>query len=55
MRILNGIFRKDVTYDNNIKNHKNPGFTLFLDHTFFGKPQGGQIDPLLDVLGLGSY
>ena len=32
------IFRKDVTYDN-IKSHKNQGFTL--SFTFLKKPQGG--------------
>ena len=34
-----------MTYDN-IKSHKNHGFTLSLEDTFFEKPQGvgGQID-----------
>ena len=34
------IFRKDVTYDN-IKSHKNQGFTLSLEDTFLKKAQGG--------------
>ena len=34
------IFRKDVTYDN-IKSHKNQGFTL--SFTFLKKPQGGGV------------
>ena len=40
-----------MTYDN-IKIHKNRGFTLPLEDTFFEKPQGGQIDLLPAVLGL---
>ena len=41
------IFRKDVTYDN-IKSHKNQGFTLSLEDTFLKKSTGGgsQTDPL---------
>ena len=39
-RSFNKIFRKDVTFDN-IKSHKKQGFTLSLENTFFGKPQGG--------------
>ena len=31
---------------------KKQGFTLSLKDTFFEKPQGGQIDPTLVVLGL---
>ena len=34
------IYRKDVFWDN-IKSYKKPGFTLFLEDTFFKKPQGG--------------
>ena len=28
-----------------LKVTQNQGFTLFLEHTIFEKPQGGQIDP----------
>ena len=35
------IFRKDVTYDN-IKSHKNQGFTLSLEDTLLKKAQGGE-------------
>ena len=43
---MGGNFRKDVSYGN-INSHKNQGFTLLLEDTFFEKPQGGggQIDP----------
>ena len=44
LRNFTGIFRKDVTYDN-IKSHKNQGFTFSLEDTFLEKPQGGQNDP----------
>ena len=36
------VFRKDVTYDN-IKSHKNQGFTLSLEDTFLKKAQEGGI------------
>ena len=36
------IFRKDVTYDN-VKSHKNQGFTLSLEDTFLKKAQEGGI------------
>ena len=39
-----GSFGKDVTYDN-IKSHKNQGFTFSLEDTFLDKPLGGQNDP----------
>ena len=43
------MFRKDVTYDN-IKSHKNQGFTLSLEDAFFEKLLWGcrgQTDPQL--------
>ena len=43
MRNFNKIFRKDVTYDNNVT--KNQGFTLSIEVTFFEKPYGSQNDP----------
>ena len=33
---FNDIFSKDVAFDN-IKRHKNQGFVLFVENTFFGK------------------
>ena len=47
MSNFNEIFRKDLPYDN-FKSTKKQGFTLYLEDTIFGKPQGrggGQIDP----------
>ena len=41
LRNFNEIFRKDVTY-NNIKSHKNEGFTLSLEDTFLEKSQDGR-------------
>ena len=53
MKNFNEIFRKDVPYDN-IKSHKNPGFSACLKKIHFSKnPRGAQIDPA--VLGLRGW
>ena len=44
MRNFNGIFRKDVTYDN-IKSYKKAGFHPLFRRYIFRKTTGGQIDP----------
>ena len=46
LRNFNGIYRKDVTYDN-IKSHKKPGGHPFSEKHTFEKTAGGggQIDP----------
>ena len=39
IRNFNEIFKEDVTYDN-IKSHKNHGFTLSLEDAFLENPEG---------------
>ena len=40
MSNFNEVFRKYVTEDN-IKSHKNHGFSRSIENTFLEKPQGG--------------
>ena len=45
MRNFNEIFRKDVAYDNIESRKKKQHLILFLENTFFEKPQGGSFCP----------